>query len=820
MKYSILALLVFVLILSCQTEKASSATELDFCPDSATVVIKINHLSNFKSQLKNNKLLERLGNTGIHSEISEYFALLDLLQTEEQGLLALQKRSDSTTNFLFVTREQEGILDLEDRENKSMESITIDGLSFQKYQLDKRIFFSTLRSGYLLVSSSAEYLRSALDQMGRKETDPAFKGLYRASDTVKVASVFIKPQNPGIFTENLFKENSSLKEDLFSGWTSLDITNGQDYLGLSGLFTTTENESASLNLFRDTKPLSSIIPSLVPGSAEGLLAFSFGDYVQFAKNQSKYFNHKIPGDTLFRTSEEVGILYHGGKKAVVLQTYASDAILEFLQGLETGLSTYQGSDIHALRKHDFLENYFSPIITDFEANYTTVVNDAFIFTQDLELLQLILRNIKSKSTFDQTATLQSVSGSMADESSVLFIARSDGYQSLMEEEFLSEFLGDLKASDLKDYTMAGQLIADTGFHHANLVIQKITAPAKENTTSQAFTVRLDAPIATDPQFVLNHRTRRKEIVVQDESNFLYLISGEGKVIWKKQLEGRIQGKIEQVDIYKNGRLQLAFTTSNQFLILDRNGKEVAPFTKKFEGGNLNPLAVFDYEGNRNYRFVVTQGRKVFMYNSKGQIVSGFTFTEADSPIIRKPEHIRIRNRDYLVFMTEEQQLLLLSRVGKERIKVTESIEFSDNRVYLYKNNFITTDKKGNLITISEKGKLSRTRLNLAEDHGIDATIKTLAVMNDNILSIKGKEVSLELGVYTRPRIFYLYDKIYVSVTDLQSEQVYLFDSAAKSIPSFPVFGSSEIDLDDLNNDRKLELVVREGEDQLSVYRMN
>src|SRR5690606_17554609 len=103
--------------------------------------------------------------------------------------------------------------------------------------------------------------------------------------------------------------------------------------------------------------------------------------------------------------------------------------------------------------------------------------------------------------------------------------------------------------------------------------------------------------------------------------------------WKKQLNGRVQGRIEQVDIYKNGRLQLAFTTHNQFLILDRNGKEVAPFTFTYEGGNLNPLAVFDYEQKKDYRFVVTQGTKLFMYNRQGEIVKGFKYTQADQPIL-------------------------------------------------------------------------------------------------------------------------------------------------------------------------------------------
>ena len=85
------------------------------------------------------------------------------------------------------------------------------------------------------------------------------------------------------------------------------------------------------------------------------------------------------------------------------------------------------------------------------------------------------------------------------------------------------------------------------------------------------------------------------------------------------------------------------------MILDRNGKEVKPFVKKYEGGNLNGLAVFDYENKKDYRFVVTQGNKVFMYNNKGSIVSGFKYTKAESAILQAPKHLAIANKDYLVF---------------------------------------------------------------------------------------------------------------------------------------------------------------------------
>jgi hypothetical protein len=93
-------------------------------------------------------------------------------------------------------------------------------------------------------------------------------------------------------------------------------------------------------------------------------------------------------------------------------------------------------------------------------------------------------------------------------------------------------------------------------------------------------------------------------------------------------------------------------------------------------------------------------------------------------------------------------------------------------------------------------------------------------MNDNSLTVKGTAVSLDLGVYTKPVIFYLYDKIYVSVTDLQSQKSYLFDSNAEPIPDFPLLGMSLADLGDMDNDKTLELVVKEKDSSLVVYKMN
>ena len=82
---------------------------------------------------------------------------------------------------------------------------------------------------------------------------------------------------------------------------------------------------------------------------------------------------------------------------------------------------------------------------------------------------------------------------------------------------------------------------------------------------------------------------------------------------------------------------MAFRTEDRFYILDRNGKVVPPFEKKISSAlPIQPLAVFDYDQSRNYRFVLAQGKSVQMLDGKGKRVNGFTYTKSDGPLIAAP----------------------------------------------------------------------------------------------------------------------------------------------------------------------------------------
>ncbi|NNK27037.1 MAG: hypothetical protein HKP06_02240 [Flavobacteriaceae bacterium] len=208
-----------------------------------------------------------------------------------------------------------------------------------------------------------------------------------------------------------------------------------------------------------------------------------------------------------------------------------------------------------------------------------------------------------------------------------------------------------------------------------------------------------------------------------------------------------------------------------------------------------------------------------MYDSKGKKVSGFNFKTAENSILSQPRHFRVGNKDYIVFASEEK-LNVLNRKGQTRVAVNERIEFSENDIFLYRNKFTSTNTDGQLIQVDQKGRISKQNLLLPEEHALETTSKTMVTLADNKLTIKGRTIELDFGDYTAPRIFYLRDKIYVSVTDLQSQKVYLFDSQAKPIPNFPVYGNSAMELVNIDKDRKLEFVVKGDNNTVILYQIN
>lgn len=817
MKFRVL--LILLVILACQKEKRGTDSILDHFPPNASVFIKINHPDNFKSELKNNDFIEKLGSTSFLSNIREKFKVLDKIRLVEDAVLATYEIGRNNHDILLLQKADSSILTAPEPNNKSVETFTYENHQIIKYTIEELEFYSSTVSDGIYISSSQLLLENAIRSYGKNTAPITLKKLFETSDGVKPASLFFNLGSSSLLGSPLNKEKG-VNFNTFADWVSLDFTTNQGELLMNGVAKAGDSTRNFVNLFKKTLPLGDQTASIAPQNAEGILCFLFDDYETFCSNQKNFLDAASMPSDLIENVEEVGVVFVNGKKAVAIHSIDNEGMTQAIDPLKVGTNSYQGGEISQLTKNKLIQELFYPLIQNFESIFYTVFENTYVFSEDENTLQTLIANKRSGFTFEKGGIYTSVKSQIASESSILFITGAKGLDYFSNKHLIPKLAKEIQDLDLDNLALAAQLTIDDEFAHFNLLATKIKRDPVNNSVAPRFTLEMDSDLVMNPQFVKNHRTNKQEIVVQDQDHNLYLISTEGKVIWKKQLEGAIQGKIGQVDLYKNGKLQLAFCTNNQFLILDRNGDEVPPFNKKFEGGNLNPLAVFDYENNRNYRFVVTQGTKIFMYNGKGDIVSGFTYTDTESPIISAPKHFRMGKKDFLLFQLENGQLKIRHRAGGERIKVGRTIAFSENEVFLYKNKFSLTDKKGVLHQVDTKGKLSASNFNLSENHGMFATSKTLVFMDENILSIKGKKVELELGVYSAPKIFYIYDKIYVAVTDLQNQKIYLYDSQAVAIPNFPVYGSSAIDLVDMDNDKKLELVAKDQDNSIIVYGMN
>ena len=194
--------------------------------------------------------------------------------------------------------------------------------------------------------------------------------------------------------------------------------------------------------------------------------------------------------------------------------------------------------------------------------------------------------------------------------------------------------------------------------------QHVLTPNLINTP--AWSVNLDAPAIINPQIVKNHYNGEDEIFIQDENNQIYLISNSGKILWKKSIDGSIIGNVHQVDMLKNNKLQMAFVTENKLYIVDRNGNNLKNYPKTLSKKAIVGLSVFDYDKNKNYRFMIpTAEADVLLLNMQGEMPSDWNFTST-ADITTPLQYFSIKGKDYIVTANSEKALIV-NRRGENRV---------------------------------------------------------------------------------------------------------------------------------------------------------
>lgn len=793
------------ILFCCTNPSTQSENPFALVPEDTSVLLRINSLEGLQNGLKNNVLIHEVDT---YNQIKTLKALLLPLDdvNDDYSLLALSKNDNDSLNISYIIPHFKRHSSIDSISEVKIDSSYKQLKDIGKLTYGSNHFYYTFVDSTFFVSNNVQNTKNALRSI---TTDPTIEKMLSTSDDSKMMTILINHKNTSI--QPFIFRDSTLNKQSFSQYTLLDSDVSQNAIYMNGITKANDTTQSLINVFKHTIPQENLIANILPADITGFKSITFDKYQVLRDNLIKheFLDSLTDNRTLFQNIVEVGHAYNNNQEALILRSLDPSTSFDLNRVV---VDNFRGVELYAIENAMSFLNDFAPIISINSANHFINLDDFFIFSNSTSFLESFIANYQNNTTLSESETYAGILENLSDESSLLMY----GDASVLNSQLNLNFNDDIKL-DISAYKASAiQFVYDTDFAHVNALFKTQKSKGKVNSVNEELNITLDAELAGPPQLVNNHTNNEMDIAVQDIQNNLYLISNQGKVFWKRELDGPILGRIAQIDTYKNGRLQLVFNTKKQLYVLDRNGKDVNKFPLKFNDEITQPVSVFDYDKKKNYRLMITQGKSVLMYDKHGDIVSGFTYKSANNTISSQPSHFRIGSKDYIL-LAHGNQLEILDRVGKTRIKVKENISFSDNEIYLYNNKFTTSNTNGELLEINQNGNVSHKNLNANSDHKIATTSKTLVVMNDNKLTIKSKTIALDYGVYTAPKIFYINDKIYVTVTDLQAKKGYLFDSQAKPIANFPVYANSQLELDNIDRDNALEVITKGDNDAIIVY---
>jgi len=801
------SLLLFSFFISCDPAPSKLKALSDFIPKNPLVVFSINDFETLKSDLYNNSFLSNLKNAQAYSYLKNK-EIFKHLHPNSKSLLCISKGNDEPA-FTFMTKLNKDLFNVDSIAGHTIKNSSFNSFTFQKVIINKQAIFTTVEDSIFFASNSEKTLANILS--GKNENNAILKKLTALSNHQDLTA-FI-PANEILANQILFN---------FGSWAALNIEVLPDALTASGVLLTNDSVPQLISVFKGLNPQQNEIAKVTPTNANTVVSLTFDDFALFQNNLQNFRGIKSIKDEetiLFEAVNEVSKISFSDGSAIVLKSIDPQLTNEALQNFSSPKSPFKGIMIHRFNEPNLFVNHFLTFTNRTAPKEVFILDNFFVFSENEEVTQNIINSYLLNNCLSSTSYYKEALSQLSDESSLLVMKLNGDYSEAISTLLKTE----IATTSFKKYPIAIlQFNYDRDFAHVNFVCkEKSTSNSKKiaGKVTQINSIQLENELLNNPTFFSNHRTGGKDIVVQDVTNKMYFISSGGKILWTKKLKNPILGKIEEVDLLRNGKKQLAFTTKNNFYILDRTGRAVVPFPIKFRDEITQGISVFDYDNNRKYRFLITQGKEPLMLDNKGKKVKGFRFKKTKSNIVFPPQHFRIKSKDYIIIAEENGKLNILSRIGKPRVNVSKTFDFSNTPITLEKSKLVVINKDNSKNSVGLDGKTITNKLKVTSYH-FTVKGKTKVTLDDNLMRINGVLIELPFGIYTAPTISIVNRKSYISITETQENKVYVYNKSGNLLSGFPVYGTSIIDLGDLTKNGKTNFLVKGAAKNIIVYEIH
>jgi hypothetical protein len=798
MKKTIFLYTLLALFNSCSDINNKNISSLNFLPAESELILNINDLNNTKEILSKNKNL-----SSISISKSKILAQLNSLSNEysnNSGLLSITSFGKNQTAYTYI------------REVNFRDSISKSDLIKSEYQNSKifkdtsetKDIYKAVLGNYIISSSEDIVLENIIrdHDLTNPKIDSDFLKIIKGADINDPFNIFINSKNSDLLVKSI--SDFSFFPNLNNSWISYDFKYSLEEVKMIGATRLNDSIRSKLSILRNLPPSEIKTDKIIPNSFSTFFSFTISDSERFIFN----FKNYLKGNDL--STENINFESFNLIDEISFVKDQEKFLILGISNIEQLENYFKLNDIENLKniKKINLGLDLKTLINTYDQKasfvYATLLDNSLVITQSLSQIKKIINSKAIKDNLSSNSKYLYFKNEKSKKHSFFWVNNN------------------LNNLDLIDYPFIGF----SGIINENIALldfdySKLDQSKETNDVFTEFFLSFENEIISDPIWLKNHLNNQYDFTFQDSENYLYYYSNKGNQYWKKKIPQKIIGDIKQVDIYKNGRLQIIFRTEDKLYVLDRNGNEVKELSFKIESGENNiPISIFDYEKNRNYRFLVTNDNIIEMFDSRGKKVSGFKPNVFESNIIKDPVHIRIDGKDFIVVQLENGELKILDRRGRDRINVDQKIQFSENSIYSYMKTFTTTDDQGNLIQIDMDGKLSKKSLNMSSDNLIDIKNDNLVYISENILSIKGINITLPFGRFSKPKIFNESLRMLIGISDLSENNIYLYEDNGELVNGFPLKGNSIIDIRDSDKDGKIEVLTRLDNYSIVSYEVN
>ena len=784
---------ISLLISSCDSYESSHRSMLDFIDPSWALIYTVDDVSQIEKDLQDNVLLGKISTTKLQQVLKKH-PFIGKLPYSSEILIALPKAQDTANNVLVIAKSHKTT----PQDSLQNTSPPKKGIVIKKYSGET--IYQAQVGDYILLSGTKKYLEKALKQ--EKNQDLALVKLM-GSNTFKGISVYTK--------YNTFLDS----EATLSAWNGLDLTLVSKGIQGSGI-AMIQDSLQLLSVFKGQQSHGFSMASMIPNTALRGRAIGYSNAGLLHQNIKIYKKDstQVVLPDVFETLKSIGQVVLNNGEITLMESLDSQLSLESLAKYISRGETYRDVILYSCNTPSIVSRTFSPLLQGHQINVLFSIDNYIIGASNMEVAQQYINAIETRSTLSEASYFKNSTQQLPTTSSLLV------FEQQYTAGFSRQVMGDKPTQQIaNDFPIAiFQYKYDTSFAHINFISHKAGKEIKKaKGVTQLITIDVGKTMLGDPQFFTNHKTNEKEVVVQDIENKLHLFALSGTKLWTKALDNPILGGIQEIDLFGNGKKQLAFTTKNKLYVLDRNGKQVAPFPITFRDQITQPLAVFDYDNSKKYRFVVIQDNEVVMLDKKGKTVKGFTFKKAKSSIIGTPQHIRLQNKDYLLFQQENGTLSILSRTGKERVRVSEKLTLTGAPILKTRTSFVLVTKDNEQKTISQSGKITSKKINATNEYSLNIVRDNTISLSDNHLRVNSKHIELPFGIYTSPRVYYANKKGYVTTTETQEKKTYLYNFDGALLKGFPVYGATSAEV--IASNKNVFVLTKEDDTKCIVYQI-